>query len=77
MGREVKRNDRSGARRIVILSGEHEELEGQAKRQCDLRSREISREVGQLSAVRCPLAGGEESNRGRQVKQKDTMEQIT
>ena len=47
------------------------------KRQYDLRSREISGEVGQLSAVRCPLAGGEGSNRGRQVKQKDTMEQIT
>ena len=34
------------------------------KRQYDLRSREISGAVGQLSAVRCPLAAGEGSNRG-------------
>ena len=58
-------------------AGEHEELEGQAKRQYDLRSREISGAVGQLSAGRCPLAGGKGSNRGRQAKEKDTMEQIT
>ena len=36
-------------------AGEHEELERQVKRQYDLRSREISGAVGQLSAVRWPL----------------------
>ena len=33
-------------------AGEHEELEGHMKRQYDLRSREISGAVGQLSAGR-------------------------